>query len=155
MELSPALLLRRRNVPFQLYSFPRRRDAVGIRRRRRLPGRCHHHARAVYVETHFLAALQLIAQSHLDAIALVSADHQWLNPLTLQTIVYRTWIVPLFFTRLPVSRLLIADFLDIFRQHVHVTRIEIEPLIQRNLDIDCRDIVLSDRRRRRATAPRR
>ena len=45
-----------------------------------------------------------------------------------------------------------ADLIQVLVQHVHVARIEVEPLVERDFDVDRGDIVLLHRRRRRTLA---
>src|SRR2546426_10249613 len=91
-----------------------------------------------------VSAFQGIPQSDLDAVALVATDHEGLDVVALNTVGDSPRIVLVLFvlTRLGVLGLFCPHFLDVFGQDVHVAGIEIEPLVQRDLDIDGGDIIL-------------
>ena len=96
------------------------------------------------------ATFQLVAQLDLDAIPLVAANRQRLNPLGLHTGNHRARIKAFLVARFPILRFFRPNLVEIFIQRVHVAGIKIEPLVQRDLDVDRRHVVLLDRRRGRA-----
>src|SRR5262249_5308524 len=81
MELPDTLLRARMDVPFILAALVLGDNRIGVGGRRRGTGRAHDHGRAMDVEADVLAAFQLVAELDLDAVALVAADDQRLNPL--------------------------------------------------------------------------
>ena len=126
-------------------------NGIRVRRRRGLAGFAHHHAGPIDVETHVFTEFQLVPQRNFHAIALVAANHQGLDVLTLDPVLDATGImVSLFFTRFRVLGFLFPDVLDILRQHVHIAGIVIQPLIQGDFHVDGGNIILLHRSRRRA-----
>src|SRR2546422_7699080 len=91
-----------------------------------------------------ISAFQGIPQSDLDAVTLVATDHEGLDVVSLNTVgdSPRIVLVLLVLTRLGVLGLFRPHLFDILGQDVHVAWIEIEPLVQRDLDIDGGDIIL-------------
>jgi hypothetical protein len=78
----------------------------------------------------------LLLKLDLDAIALVAAKDEGLNPLILQPVHHCARVVPFHVARLFILRFFRAHLVDILRQHVHIAGIKIEPHIQRDLDVD-------------------
>ncbi len=146
VELPPAFLRARVDVPLQLHAFILCRDGVRVGRGRRLAGGADHHARPVDVQAHILAAFKLVLQGKLHAVPLVRADDQRLNPLVLEPVADRAGIISLLLARRFVLGLFLTGLFQILGQHVHVAGIEVQPLVDRDLDIDGRDVVLPDRR---------
>ncbi len=104
------------------------------------------------VKAHVFPAFQLVAELDLDAIALVGADGQRLDPLGLQTGDDGSRIEAFFVSGLFVLGLFRTNLLEVLVQHVHVAGIKIEPLVQRDLDVDRGHVVLFHRGSRRALA---
>ena len=136
VELPAAFLRGGMDVPLEVLTLPLRHDRVRIRGGCCLAGRVHHHAGPMDVQADVLAAFQLVLQRHLYAVALVPADHQRLDPLTLETVRHRAGVMPFLLAPRLVLGLLFADLVYILGQHVHVTGIEIQPLVDRDLDVD-------------------
>ncbi len=104
------------------------------------------------VKAHVFPAFQLVAELDLDAIALVGADGQRLDPLGLHTGDDGSRIEAFFVSGLFVLGLFHTNLLEVLVQHVHVAGIKIEPLVQRDLDVDRGHVVLFHRGSRRALA---
>ena len=152
MELAAPLLLRGRNIPFHVHGLSRSGNAVRIGGAGRLTRGRHHHAGAVNIETDLFRALQRIAERELDAITLVAAKDQRLNPLILQPVHHRARVVTFHVTSFFVLRFFRTNLVDVFRQHVHIAGIKIEPHVQRDLDVDRRDVVRAHRGSDRAAS---
>ncbi len=144
MELAHPLLHLRMKIPFKFLSLARRHNRFRVCGGRRLPGRTHNHAGRLNEKTPILT-FHLIAQRHPYAISRVCPHDERLNHITLQSGCDRTWIISVLFPSLLVFCLFRTGLGKIFRQHVHVARIKIEPAVQRNLDIDHRHIELLHR----------
>src|SRR5207253_9772730 len=71
-------------------------------------------------------------------------DHAGLDVVALTTVGDSTRIVLVLFvlTRLGVLGLFRPNFLEVFGQDIHVAWIKIEPLVQRDLDVDGGDVIL-------------
>ena len=157
MELPSPLLGVRMDVPFHLdglshavlFTIFRRTGSHRIRVGRGcgLPGCTHDHVGPVDVEADLLAEFQRVPKRDFDAIALVAANHQGLNPLILDAVLHAAGIMMAFF--LPSRRVLrffFADHGNVFGQGVHVAGIEIQPLVQGNLHVDGGNVIVPRRR---------
>src|SRR2546428_9566978 len=91
-----------------------------------------------------VSAFQGIPQSDLDAVALVATDHEGLDVVALNTVGDSPRVVLVLFvlTRLGVLGLFCSDLFNVLRQDVHIPGVEIEPLVQRDLDVDGGDVIL-------------
>ena len=96
------------------------------------------------MEADRISAFQGIPQSDLDAVALVATDHEGLDVVALNTVGDSPRIVLVLFVlpRFGILGLFRPHLFDILGQDVHVAGIEIEPLVQRDLDVDGRDVIL-------------
>ncbi len=151
VELPHPFLHVRMDVPFKFLRLARRHDGFRIRGRGRLAGRAHDHAGGLDEQAAILA-LHRVAKGHLHAVTLIGAEHQRLNRIALKTSADGARIKALFVACGLVLGFLGTDFRDIVRQHVHVARIEIQPAVQRDLDIDHGDVKLFGRRASRTLA---
>ncbi len=152
VELADALLGVRVDVPLEIAALVLGDDGVGIGGRGGRAGGTYHHGRPMDVQADVLAAFQLVGQLDLDAIALVGADGQRLNPLGLHAGNDGAGIEALLVAGFLVLGFLRAHLVEVLVQHIHVAGIVIEPLIQRDLDVDRGHVVLLDRRGRGALA---
>ena len=151
MELADTFLGVRVDVPLELAGLLFLDDRIRVRRRRRGSGGAHHHARAMDMQADRSAALiQLVRKLELDAVALVGAEDERLNPLGLHAGNHSAWIEPFLVARFLILGFFCAHLIDILIQHVHIAGIEVEPRIQRNLDVDRGHVVLLHRSRGRA-----
>ena len=114
-------------------------DRARGRRRVGLAGVADDHRRTVDLKTDRLV-FHRIGHLEAHAVALVAADDHRLDSITLQTGRNRARI-EFVFTRGGVLFFLGADLVDVLGQHVHVTREVVAPLVQRDLDVDRRDVV--------------
>ena len=97
------------------------------------------------METHVFPEFQLIAQGNFHAIALVCTNHQRLDVLTLNAILHATWVMMSFdLTRVSIFGFFFTNLIDIIGQDIHVTRVVIQPLVQGNLHINNRNIIVSN-----------
>ena len=144
MKLAHPLLHLGMKIPFKFLSLARRHNRFWVRGGRRLPGRAHNHAGRLNEETPILA-FHLIAQRHFYAIPRVCPHDEGLNHITLQSGCDSTWIISVLFPSLFIFCFFRTGLGKIFRQHVHVARIKIEPTIQGDLDVDHRHIELFHR----------
>ena len=143
VELADAFLGVRVDVPLELAALLFFDDGIGIGRRGRCAGGAHDHARSMDVQADRAAALfQLVGELDLDAIALVGANRQGLNPLGLHARDHGSGIEAFLVARRLIRRFFGAHLIQVLVQHIHVAGIEIEPLVQRDLDIDRGHIVL-------------
>ena len=156
MELAPAFLRVGMDVPFHLHALALRGDGIPVRRRGGFSGRADQHAGAVDMQAHRLAPLQRVSQRDPHAIPLIAPDHQRLDVITLNTIGDGAGIVLvlLVFASRLVLGLFGTDLFKVLREGVHVAGVEVEPLVQRDLDVDGGDIVFLDRRGGGASAAR-
>ncbi len=153
VELAHPLLHVRMDVPFKFLRLARLHDGIRIGRGRRLAGRAHHHAGGLNEQAPRLA-FHLIAQGHLDAIALVGADRQRLDHVALESGRHGPGIEPFLVPRRLVLGLFRPDLVEVLGQDVHVARVVIEPPVQRDLDVDHRDVIVLGRRVGRTLAAR-
>src|SRR5262245_43857058 len=128
------------DIPLELLRLARRHDRVGIGGRRRLARRTDDHAGSLYEQAPILT-FHLVSKRHLDAVALIGPEDQRLDHVALKTRRDRTRIEAFLVTRFLVLRFLGTRFSDIFGVHIHVPRIEIEPTVQRDFDVDHRHVV--------------
>ena len=97
------------------------------------------------METRVFPEFQLIAQGNFHAIALVCTNHQRLDVLTLNAILHATWVMMSFdLTRISIFGFFFTNLIDIIGQDIHVTRVVIQPLVQGNLHINNRNIIVSN-----------
>ncbi|TKS57928.1 MAG: hypothetical protein EWM72_03352 [Nitrospira sp.] len=154
MELPNALLHLRMDVPLELLRPAGSHDGLRIRRQGRFAGRAHDHAGGADEQTAILA-LHLVAERQLDAVTLVGTQDQGLDIVALQAGRDGARIEALFVTRHFVLFFLGTDVVDIVGQHVHVAGVEIEPTVQRDLDVDHRHVELLGRHTGRTLPARR
>src|SRR2546427_6199408 len=91
-----------------------------------------------------VSAFQGIPQSNLYTVPLVSTEEEGLNIIALYSIRHGSRVVLVLFvlTRLGVLGLFCSDLFNVLRQDVHIPGVEIEPLVQRDLDVDGGDVIL-------------
>ena len=95
MELADTFLGVRVDVPLELAGLLLFDDRIRVRRGCRRAGGAHHHARPMDMQTDRSAALfQLVRELDLDAVTLVGAEDEGLNPLSLHARNHGTWIEP-------------------------------------------------------------
>src|SRR5688572_3389662 len=145
MELPDTLLGARMDVPFILAGLVFRDNRIRIGRRGSRPCRTDDHGGAVNMKADLFATVQLVAELDLEAVALVTTNHKRLNPLRLDTGNHGTRIVTFFVACFLIGVFLRTNLVDILIQDIHVARIKIEPLVERDLDIDRGDVVLLHR----------
>ena len=144
VELPDPFLHLRMDVPLKFLRLARGHDGLRIRRRGRFAGRTHDHAGGADEQTALLA-LHLVAEGHFHTITLVGTEHQGLNHVTLQPGRHGSRIIAILVTSRFVLGFLAANLVEILGQRIHVPGVEIEPAVQRDFDVDHRDVVLLDR----------
>ena len=150
MELADTFLGVRVDVPLELACLLFFDDRIRVRRGCRRAGGAHHHARPMDVQTDRSTALfQLVRELDLDAVTLVGAENEGLNPLCLHARNHGARIEPFLVAGFFVLGFFCAHLIQIFIQHVHIAWIEVEPRVERDLDIDRGHVVLLHRSRGR------
>ena len=150
MELADTFLSVWVNVPFELADLLLFDDRIGVGRRRRGSGGAHHHARSMDMQTDRSTALfQFVRELELHAVTLVGAEHKRLDPLGLHARKYGAWIESFLIARFPILGFFCAHLIQILIQHVHVAWVEVEPRVERDLDVDRGHVVLLHRGRGR------
>ncbi len=149
VELPHAFLHVRMDVPLELLRLAGRHDGIRIRRRGRFAGRAHDRAGGLD-EQAAVFRFHLVPERHLDAIALIGPDHQRLNHVALQSGGDGARIIAVLIAGGLVLGLFRTGLLHVLRQDVHVAGIVVEPAVQRDFDVDHRNVVLLDRRIGRA-----
>ena len=135
-----AFLMVGRNVPLIDLALAILHDRVGIGRRRRLTRLLNDRAGAVNMNADRLFIFFIfVAQGNNHAIALIGPDDQRLNHVTLQAVGRSAGII-FFFPRRGIGGFFFAHRVDIFGEHIDIAGVEVEPLIQRHLDVRCRDV---------------
>ena len=83
-------------------------------------------------------------QRNLDAITLIPSNDQWLNPLILNAIFYAAGIMMAFlFSSGRIFGFFRPNLVQVVGQGIHVTGVIIQPLIEGDLDINGRDIIIA------------
>src|SRR5215467_9927568 len=140
VELPYAFLHVRMDVPFKFLRLAGRHDRFWIGGRRRLARCTDDHAGGLNEQAPVLT-FHLVAKCQLDAVTLIGPEDQRLDDVTLKTRRDRTRLEAFLVTRVLVLCFLGTRFSDIFGVHIHVARIEVEPTVQRDFDIDHRHVV--------------
>ena len=142
------------DVPFHLDGFSGLDDGVRIRGGSGPTSGADDHAGAVDMEAAGII-LHLVAEGDPRAVPRVRPDDYRLDDVPLKTVGHRARI-PFAIglaARCLIPRFLGARLIDIFGEDIHIPGIVIEPLVQRDLDLDHGDIEVLDRRVRRAPSP--